>query len=363
MAWYSTGTVAVTENSPTVTGTGTQFSSNVRVGDAFIAPDGRLYEVSNVASSTVMSIKPNYQGSTASGQAYAVAPILGYDKDLSDRFNLIANQWGGTLAGIQPWATAPTPAAARTDLGAAPLASPALTGNPTAPTPAATDNDTSIATTGYVKNVLATNGLGTDSASSAVGDLNEVRYGGITAPAGASNAPAGELILWSGGRSGGARASQFAIDHSLNARAFIRGYNSGRPAAEQWGPWKELFHTGNILGTVSRSGGAPTGAIIERGSNANGEYVRFADGTQICIVTLLGNGSQQPGTPITLPLPAAFLGNYTTGVSVSWAPHVSAPSVANGVKVAYANGSTLFFTLQDALRTNRLIFTLVGRWF
>ncbi len=28
MAWYSTGTVAVTANSPTVTGTGTQFSSN-----------------------------------------------------------------------------------------------------------------------------------------------------------------------------------------------------------------------------------------------------------------------------------------------------------------------------------------------
>lgn len=119
----------------------------------------------------------------------------------------------------------------------------------------------------------------------------------------------------------------------------------------------------DILGPVSQAGGIPSGAIIERGSNANGEYVRFADGTQICIVTLLGNGSQQPGTPITLPLPAAFLGNYTTGVSVSWAPHVSAPSVANGVKVAYANGSKLFFTLQDALATNRLIFTLVGRWF
>lgn len=26
----------------------------------------------------------------------------------------------------------------------------------------------------------------------------------------------------------------------------------------------------------------PTGAVIERGSNANGEYLRFADGTQIC---------------------------------------------------------------------------------
>ncbi|AWE99138.1 hypothetical protein CSB95_5877 [Pseudomonas aeruginosa] len=37
--------------------------------------------------------------------------------------------------------------------------------------------------------------------------------------------------------------------------------------------------------------------------------------------------------------------------------------MANGLKVAYANGSTLFFILQDALATNRLIFTLVGRWF
>ncbi|MCQ2034462.1 hypothetical protein [Stutzerimonas kunmingensis] len=45
----------------------------------------------------------------------------------------------------------------------------------------------------------------------------------------------------------------------------------------------KAFRRGNILGTVSQSGGVPTGAIIERGSNANGEYVRFADGTQICM--------------------------------------------------------------------------------
>lgn len=38
-----------------------------------------------------------------------------------------------------------------------------------------------------------------------------------------------------------------------------------------------------ILGTVSQSGGVPTGAIIQRGSNANGEFVRFADGTQVCL--------------------------------------------------------------------------------
>lgn len=37
----------------------------------------------------------------------------------------------------------------------APLASPALTGNPTAPTPITADNDTSIATTAFVKAVIA----------------------------------------------------------------------------------------------------------------------------------------------------------------------------------------------------------------
>ena len=42
------------------------------------------------------------------------------------------------------------------------------------------------------------------------------------------------------------------------------------------------FNKANIVGTVSQSAGVPTGAIVQRGSNANGEYVRFADGTQVC---------------------------------------------------------------------------------
>ncbi|HHO8045781.1 TPA: hypothetical protein ACRXS6_006880, partial [Pseudomonas aeruginosa] len=43
-----------------------------------------------------------------------------------------------------------------------------------------------------------------------------------------------------------------------------------------------LYSRDSILGAVSQSSGVPTGAVIDRGSNANGEYVRFADGTQIC---------------------------------------------------------------------------------
>lgn len=38
----------------------------------------------------------------------------------------------------------------------------------------------------------------------------------------------------------------------------------------------------DIVGVTSQSGGVPTGAIIEKGSGANGEYTKFADGLMIC---------------------------------------------------------------------------------
>lgn len=67
------------------------------------------------------------------------------------------------------------------------------------------------------------------------------------------------------------------------------------------------YNKENILGTVSQSGGVPTGAIIERGSNANGEYVRFADGTQICLKTI------EATVHITLPVGSIFYGTQIGG--------------------------------------------------
>ena len=66
-------------------------------------------------------------------------------------------------------------------------------------------------------------------------------------------------------------------------------------ARDSWNQWREVFTTGNILGTVSQSGGVPTGAIIERGANANGEYVKYADGTQICTNRVIINQVTPPG--------------------------------------------------------------------
>lgn len=104
MPWYSAGTVAVTNNNPTVTGTGTSFSANARVGDAFRGPDGLWYEVTNVASATVISIKPNYQGATNATGSYAIAPMQGYVKDSADALRSFVNQYGSLLASLGPLA-------------------------------------------------------------------------------------------------------------------------------------------------------------------------------------------------------------------------------------------------------------------
>jgi len=65
-----------------------------------------------------------------------------------------------------------------------------------------------------------------------------------------------------------------------------------------------VYARSNILGTVSQSGAVPTGAVIQRGSNANGVFVRFADGTQICTRSItfdLAGATSQ-----TFAMPAVF---------------------------------------------------------
>lgn len=100
MPWSRGGTVAVTQNSTTVTGTGTGFVANGRVGDAFLGPDGRWYEVTNIASDTALSILPAYLGATVNGGVYALAPMQGYVKQSADALRALVNQFGAKLAAL-----------------------------------------------------------------------------------------------------------------------------------------------------------------------------------------------------------------------------------------------------------------------
>ena len=77
---------------------------------------------------------------------------------------------GATSVGAAVF-TAADETAARTAILAAPLASPAFTGNPTAPTPTLGDNDTSIATTAFVAAAIAAL---VNSSPAALDTLNEL---------------------------------------------------------------------------------------------------------------------------------------------------------------------------------------------
>ena len=160
-------------------------------------------------------------------------------------------------------------------------------------------------------------------------------------------------------------ARQFQLAFTVEGRMLHREMvNVG-----EYAPWKEIFTTDNILGTVSQSGGVPTGGIIQRGSNSNGEFVRFADGTQICtrvcdvdVTTLLFQEF-------------SFAANFSSGTVLSAAVSylTSLPNVALQVANIRAFGAAgaIFFVRLVTTGTSsapstppeQLVMTAIGRWF
>lgn len=96
--WHNLGKVNVTKGSDVVTGVGTKWVENVRAGDAFQGPDGKLYQVINVASDGALAISPAYEGSTAKNLDYWIVPIPGFSKTQADRLALIINRLDGDIA-------------------------------------------------------------------------------------------------------------------------------------------------------------------------------------------------------------------------------------------------------------------------
>lgn len=76
----------------------------------------------------------------------------------------------------------------------------------------------------------------------------------------------------------------------------------------------KLVDRSGWVDTVSETSGVPTGGIIERGSDANGEYVRYADGTQECWINLFTTASSAAAT---WTFPAAFLDNTKVSVQAT----------------------------------------------
>ena len=317
MPWYKTGTATVTSSSATVTGAGTAWVDNTRIGDAFIGPDGLVYEITARASDTSLTIAPPYKSATGSARPYVIAPMQGYVKTLADQAQLLINSTepivpAGTTAqyyrGDKTWQTL---------------------------------NNTAV-------------GLGS------VNNTSDASKPVSTAQQTALNLKANLASPIFTGTVGGVTKAMVGLANADNTSDASKPVSTAQAAAIA-----ARYGKNNILGTVSQSAGVPTGAVIERGSNANGEYVRFADGTQICTLSLNDKAlaANFVGSLGTMIFPATFIA----------APHLSGSAGPNttfdwygvtgftdlttvSVAVAGRNGSTA----QTAIFIRAVA---VGRWF
>lgn len=125
-----------------------------------------------------------------------------------------------------------------------------------------------------------------------------------------------------------------------------------------------------ILGTVAQSSGVPTGSLFQKGSNANGSFVRLADGTQICWYVLNHASAQyapdgQTQLAFTWTFPATFVSappyvdlTPTGGGSGYFNLRVVAPSASNAGTLYMINTSNGYQNCGTALRC-----IAIGRWF
>jgi hypothetical protein len=124
------------------------------------------------------------------------------------------------------------------------------------------------------------------------------------------------------------------------------------------------YHRQNILGAVAQASGIPTGAVIERGSNANGEFVRFADGTQICTRSVshdLNVSTSQdwtyPAAFITEPVASGSVAGNAAADLADWY------SRNGGAWAAGAVWRTRAPTGAGIARTVTVQLSATGRWF
>lgn len=142
-------------------------------------------------------------------------------------------------------------------------------------------------------------------------------------------------------------------------------------AANVWLPWTEIYHAENIVGTVSQSGGTPTGAIFEQGSNANGHYIKYACGAMICwgeatytsgITTAIVTSVFVSAAGYTITWPVAFASSapveLSGGVTGGSYRVICVPYRANT-----ANGTMTFQLYISSTADVTFSWKALGRWF
>lgn len=127
------------------------------------------------------------------------------------------------------------------------------------------------------------------------------------------------------------------------------------------------YQRSNILGAVSQAAGVPTGALMDTGSNANGRYIKYADGTLVCwfytstqYALTTSYGSQYISGNITLAFPVGFVGTPMVVPSAITTPQVVWAAIEGSASTA-AMAMRLIGVVNGA--TSYAGYIAIGRWF
>lgn len=224
----------------------------------------------------------------------------------------------------------------------------------------AVQTDVADATDGRLMTVGAF-GLGSTGSNTQIADIDATDtpagvYRYITTTVGAENLPL-ELQNSYGSirieRNSTSRLRQTAWRNNFDHGIWTRTYLSNA-----WSDWRQIYDQTTILGPVSQSAGIPTGAIIERGASADGSYVRFADGTQICTKLFTSEATSHVWT-----FPMAFAADDTPILQTT-PRHATAPRIVTEQGDLSATGVTLNVWDSAGTAAAAIIHaTATGRWF
>lgn len=189
------------------------------------------------------------------------------------------------------------------------------------------------------------------AASNQIADFNaNVPTGWYTSVAPHSGGPGGTCILLHIDRDGGNNVLQIATSIGTD------DVHTRRKKSGTWGVWSKQYGTLNVNGPVSGTYAAPTGSIIERGSNANGSYSKFADGTMICTHALASSATEY--VPWTFP--AAF----AAAPRIAFTPAVGAARIAGSSTggVTTTSAQVGLYTIAGAFNAATVHLIAIGLW-
>jgi len=154
-----------------------------------------------------------------------------------------------------------------------------------------------------------------------------------------------DFVFWSG-------RSTFA-----DGTERLRIESAGKIKAATGGGW---------VGTVSQNG---LSSVIERGSNVNGEFVKFADGTMICHgakQNLFGTiTSPFAATGTTITMPASFVSAASTFFDINLGPNNFAMYIEK--KYMSSTSAGFFSVRKDSSFTSAdwqvVSYSAIGRWY